>query len=592
MIGFPRALHAGAFSSFQGLCPFLMSIKHCNLLFLCYPLLRFLPSPRSIDLFQVDNLGILETGGTSKSNDKVGPSQKKKKVKDGSIHKCPWVLLTVKTYEKQHTCLQTRKIRACNYKFLSKQIIDTMELNPEIPLRALREMLEKKYQVGLSDMKVHRAKTKALESIRGDFAAQYLCLRDYLQEVQSRNPNTTVKLQVQSEPCYASETRVIERVYICLGPLKSGFAAEKRDLLGLDGAFMKAPYYSMILTAMGLDGNNCTYPLAYTVVEAENFNSWTWFLTNLGDDLGLYANSNFTFVSDRHKILTKASSCEHETGKEFKDCLWNCATCTIIPQFNSAMEELKKLNSEAYDWLNSILLKHWSKSHFSGRAHCDALLNKMCESLNSKIVKGRDKPIISCLGFIREYITRKIVMPLRPFKKIKEKAVQCRVVFCGNGKYQVTSDGTNQCVVNMEQQTCSCNKWELTGIPCKHSIVAIWDMRLNNENVGILETWVHPAYWLKTWKEMYFFKVEPINGRFLLEKSTCPTKLIPPKYRVPIGRPKKEEVEDLQQKMMECPQNGNLEHAQNVEIWAIMEGPARDNHRLGMEQEKVQQGIQ
>ncbi|KAL7587244.1 hypothetical protein Lser_V15G37370 [Lactuca serriola] len=31
----------------------------------------------------IPNLGILETGGTNKSNDKVGPSQKKKKVKDG-----------------------------------------------------------------------------------------------------------------------------------------------------------------------------------------------------------------------------------------------------------------------------------------------------------------------------------------------------------------------------------------------------------------------------------------------------------------------------------------------------------------------------
>nr|KAJ0209902.1 hypothetical protein LSAT_V11C400164130 [Lactuca sativa] len=504
----------------------------------------------------IPNLGILETDGTNKSNDKVGPSQKKKKVKDGSIHKCPWVLLvskwkkdinwTVKTYEKQHTCLQTRKIRACNYKFLSEQIVDTVEANPEIPLRALREMLEKKYQLGLSDMKVHRAKTKALESIRGDFAAQYSCLRDYLQEVQSRNPNTTVKLQVQSEPCYASETRVFERVYICLGPLKSGFAAGKRDLLGLDGAFMKGPYHGMILTAVGLDGNNCTYPLAYAVVEAENFNSWTWFLTNLGDDLGLYANSNFTFISDRQKGLLPAleklfPAAEHRyclrhlhenmkrkwRGKEFKDCLWKCATCTTIPQFNSAMEELKKLNSEAYDWLNSIPPKHWSRSHFSGRAHCDAVLNNMCESLNSKIVKGRDKPIISCLEFIREYIMRKIVMvqkeidkangPLTPtatktLEKIKERAAQCRAVFCGNGKYQVTSEGTNQYVVNMDQQTCSCNRWELTGIPCKHSIAAIWDMRLNNENVGIPETWVHPTYWLKTWKEMYVFKVEPING--------------------------------------------------------------------------------
>nr|KAJ0189840.1 hypothetical protein LSAT_V11C800393190 [Lactuca sativa] len=394
------------------------------------------------------NLGILETGGTSKSNDKVGPSQKKKKVKDVSIHKCPWVLLvskwkkdinwTVKTYEKQHTCLQRRKIKACNYKFLSEQIIDTKESNPEIPLRALHEMLEKKYQVGLSDMKVHRAKMKALESIRGDLAAQYSCLRDYLQEVQSRNPNTTVKLQVQSEPCYASKTRVFERVYICLGPLKSGFAAGKRDLLGLDGAFMKGPYHGMILTAM--------------------------------------ANSNFTFISDRQKGLLPAleklfPAAEHRyclrhlhenmkrkwRGKEFKDCLWNCATCTTIPQFNSATEELK-LNSETYDWLNSIPPKHWSRSHFLGRAHCDALLNNMCESLNSKIVKGHDKPIISCLDFIREYIMRKIVMvekeidkangPLTPtatktHQKIKERTIQCKAVFCGNGKYQVTSEGWN-----------------------------------------------------------------------------------------------------------------------------------------------------
>ncbi|CAI9287725.1 unnamed protein product [Lactuca saligna] len=321
----------------------------------------------------IPNLGILETGGTNKSNDKVGPSQKKKKVKDGSIHKCTWVLLvnkwkkdnnwTVKTYEKQHTCLQTRKIRACNYKFLSEQIVETMESNPEIPLRALCEMLEKKYHVGLSDMKVHRAKTKALESIKGDFAAQYSCLKDYLQEGLL---HALEKLFPTAEHKY------------CLRHLHENMKRKWR-------------------------------------------------------------------------------------GKEFKDGLWNYGTCTTIPQFNSVMEELKKLNSEAYDCLNSIPPKHWSRSHFSAT---------------------------------------------KTLQKIKERTVKCRAVFCGNGKYQVTSED-------------------------------IWDMRLNNENVGIPETWVHPTYFLKTWKEMYVFKVEPINGRFLWEKSTCPTKLIPPKYRVPIGKPKK-----------------------------------------------------
>nr|KAJ0212186.1 hypothetical protein LSAT_V11C400223730 [Lactuca sativa] len=515
----------------------------------------------------IPNLGISETGGTSKSNDKVGPSQKKKKVKDVSGKKTLTGLL--RPMKSNIHAFKQGKLGHVTTSFSLNKLLTQWRQT-------------QKYQLGLSDMKVHRAKTKALESIRGDFAAH-------------RNPNTTVKLQVQSEPCYASETRVFERVYICLGPLKSGFAAGKKDLLGLDGAFMKGPYHGMILTAVGLDGNNCTYPLAYAVVEAENFNSWTWFLTNLGDDLGLYAKSNFTFISDRQKGLLPAleklfPAAEHRyclrhlhenmkrkwRGKEFKDCLWKCATCTTIPQFNNAMEELKKLNSEAYDWLNSIPPKHWSRSHFSGRAHCDALLNNMCESLNSKIVKGRDKPIISCLEFIREYIMRKIVMvqkeidkangPLTPtatktLEKNKERAVQCRAVFCGNGKYQVTSEGTNQYVVNMDQQTCSCIRWELTGIPCKHSIAAIWDMRLNNENVGIPETWVHPTYWLKTWKEMYVFKV--IVGKKHMSYQVDTTKVSCPYWQTKKKRTRSATEDDgvsTKWKSVTCTKCGNVGH--------------------------------
>nr|KAJ0186073.1 hypothetical protein LSAT_V11C900490590 [Lactuca sativa] len=108
-----------------------------------------------------------------------------------------------------------------------------------------------------------------------------------------------------------------------------------------------------------------------------------------------------------------------------------------------------------------------------------------------------------------------------------------------NGKYQVTGPWTDQFVVDMVQHTCSCRKWELTGIPCKHALVAIWDMRKKNKDVGLPESWVHPTYWLKTWKEMYSFKIKPINGRRMWEKYPCPTTLLPPEHHVPIGRPKK-----------------------------------------------------
>ncbi|GKC34883.1 mutator type transposase [Tanacetum coccineum] len=90
------------------------------------------------------------------------------------------------------------------------------------------------------------------------------------------------------------------------GPLKKGFKACGRDLLGLDGAFMKGPYPGQLLTAIGLDANNGIYPLAYAIVEKETTDSWTWFLECVGDDLGMTKDSNFTLSLEQQKGLAIA----------------------------------------------------------------------------------------------------------------------------------------------------------------------------------------------------------------------------------------------------------------------------------------------
>ncbi|KAI3503301.1 hypothetical protein L1887_31741 [Cichorium endivia] len=520
----------------------------------------------------IPTLGKIGTSGTSQQQ--VNASEESK---------CPWVLYiskwkndkewSVKTYVNEHKCLQTRKVKQCDYKYLANQILQQVEANPNVPIKALRDELQRKFKVDISKMKTFRARDAALKIVRGDYGSQYAILRDYLLEVQTRNPDTTIRLDVETESDPGVETRMFKRVYVCIGALKKGFAAGKRDFLGLDGAFMKGPYPGQILTAVALDGNNGIYPVAYAVVEAETFDSWSWFLSNLGDDLGLASNSNFTFITDRQKgvlpAIAKLFPCAenrfclrhiHENmklkwrGKQFKDILWQCATTCNVIEFHKGMEEMRKLNKDCHAWLKLIPAHHWARSHFTGRSHCDALLNNICESLNSRLADGRDAPIITCLEFIREYIMKKIVTvekaiqkstgPLTPtatktLEKIKSEAEDYQTVFCGNGKYQVSGPWQDQCAVDVGQQICSCKKWELTGIPCKHAIAAIWDMRKNNREVGIPETFVHPCYWLSTWKEMYTFKIDPINGKNMWVKSPCPTTLLPPKHRVTIGRPKK-----------------------------------------------------
>ena len=80
----------------------------------------------------------------------------------------------------------------------------------------------------------------------------------------------------------------------------------------------------------------------------------------------------------------------------------------------------------------------------TGRAHCDVLLNNMCEVLNRQLLDARDKPIITCLEYIREYLMKKIVNvqkviakcdgPLTPnatklFNKIKEDATKYKLLY-------------------------------------------------------------------------------------------------------------------------------------------------------------------
>ncbi|GJR38728.1 hypothetical protein Tco_1214412 [Tanacetum coccineum] len=107
------------------------------------------------------------------------------------------------------------------------------------------------------------AKAKEQVHLRGDVEIQYSLLRDYANELQRCNPDTTVKIDVYGEEDHEKPTRMFRRIYVCLGALKRGFKESGRELLGLDGAFMRGQYYGQMLTAVGVDANNGIYPVAY-----------------------------------------------------------------------------------------------------------------------------------------------------------------------------------------------------------------------------------------------------------------------------------------------------------------------------------------
>ncbi|GJS16407.1 mutator type transposase [Tanacetum coccineum] len=91
----------------------------------------------------------------------------------------------------------------------------------------------------------------------------------------------------------------------------------------------------------------------------------------------------------------------------------------------------------------------------------------------------------------------------------------------------------------MEEKNCSCRKWELTEMPCKHAVAVIHEMAITNVDVGVPKSWVHSSYWVSTWTKQYIYTINPINRRNLWSKHPSPYTIIPPKIHPQIRRPPK-----------------------------------------------------
>ncbi|KAL3519699.1 hypothetical protein ACH5RR_017848 [Cinchona calisaya] len=99
-------------------------------------------------------------------------------------------------------------------------------------------------------------------------------------------------------------------LYYFLFACKQGFLDGCRTIIGLDGCFLKSPFGGQLLTAMGRDGSNNMFPIAFTVDEVECYDSWKWFLEFLIGDIGTHNGSiPYTFISKRDKAIITMLEC-------------------------------------------------------------------------------------------------------------------------------------------------------------------------------------------------------------------------------------------------------------------------------------------
>ena len=75
--------------------------------------------------------------------------------------------------------------------------------------------------------------------------------------------------------------RVFKRMFVCLEACKRGWKGGCRPIIGLDGYFLKTEFKGKLLVALGRDGDDKNFPIAWACVKNESKCNWSWFLTRL-----------------------------------------------------------------------------------------------------------------------------------------------------------------------------------------------------------------------------------------------------------------------------------------------------------------------
>ncbi|KAG6409286.1 hypothetical protein SASPL_127323 [Salvia splendens] len=330
--------------------------------------------------------------------------------------------IQIKKFKDNHKCALEIPQRHITYKWLSETYIEHLGPDPKFSNKSLAHQLEVDFKTKTSRSKLWRARRHALEKVMKSEVEQYGKLRDYAEE----------------------------------------------PLVGLDGCFLKGGYKAQLLVDVGIDPNDCIFPIAYGVVDVESRESWTWFgLIAALDELMPHVEKRFC-VRHLWKNLCRATTIKG--SPELKDLLWNAAKTTYPAEYSRRMALMKKEDIKAWGWLENKPPENWSKSHFRDFSKCDILLNNHIESFNSYILEARDQQILTMLEVIRMKLMKRMCLKgkvahkytgaicpniIKKLEKYKELSSNCWETKAGARKYSVAV-WEKLYVVDLDAQTCSC----------------------------------------------------------------------------------------------------------------------------------------
>ncbi|WOL03985.1 hypothetical protein Cni_G12706 [Canna indica] len=240
---------------------------------------------------------------------------------------CPWriygswmkrdLTFIVKSYNDEHICSRNMTNRQATTRWMSKYYVEKFRRNTNWSVKEMEKDLLTKFYLSISRMKAYRSKWEALRKLQGSIEEHYAMLGLYLEQLRIVNP--TSMFSIVYKRAFTGAHSVFQHLYIGFDGLKKGFMHGCRPIIGFDGCFLKTFLGGQLLSTVGRDHNNQMFPIAWAVVEGENYHAWSWFLGILFDDLAIDPGYDLTLISDQQKGLDYATK-QRVPGAEHRNC--------------------------------------------------------------------------------------------------------------------------------------------------------------------------------------------------------------------------------------------------------------------------------
>ncbi|KAL5544667.1 hypothetical protein UlMin_008451 [Ulmus minor] len=252
----------------------------------------------------------------------------------------------------------------------------------------------------ISYYKAWRGRKHAHTLIRGSPEQSFHILPSYFHMLEKLNPGTVTRIEVDGESRF-------KYLFLAFGVAIRGFRY-MRKLVGIDGTFLKGQYWGVLLVATAQDSNDQCYPLAWGIVDSENEDAWTWFLTQLKEVIG--DTDELALISDRAPSIKKAIStvfekahhgaCAWHVAQNIKNkfkcadimgSYWSAVNAYRCEDFTGYMTEISHRYPRVAEYLeNEVGFEKWSRCHYPGLrdfpyvALLDVIQGKMSKWWNNR----------------------------------------------------------------------------------------------------------------------------------------------------------------------------------------------------------------